>query len=76
MGEIKLEEWQSLTIQSLAGERDRLAKRIRGINDALQHYTAEWADGQEGPFVFNKRPDGLYLVHVGKDDETELAPAE
>ena len=74
--EVKLDERQSLTIESLVGERDRLARRIQGINDALKHYTEEWADGQEGPFVFNKRADGLYLEQIGKDDETSVAPAE
>lgn len=71
--ELKLEEWQSLTVESLAEERNRLAKRIQGINDALQHYTETWGNGK-GSFVFNQRSDGLYLVRV--DDETRLAPAD
>jgi len=63
MEEIKLESWRRLTIESLVGERDRLAKRIQGINDALKHYAEEWTDG-DGPFIFNQRPDGLYLEQV------------
>jgi hypothetical protein len=72
MEEIKLESWQRLTVESLAGERERLAKRIGGINAALKHYTEEWAE-EEGSFEFDQRPDGLYLV---TKDETELAPAD
>ena len=74
MDEIKLEEWQRLTIQSLAGERERVAQRaqetVKGINATLKHYSEEWA-GEEGLFEFDQRPDGLYLV---SKNETELAP--
>lgn len=72
MEEIKLEEWQRLTVESLAGERERLAKRIGGINAALKHYTEEWA-GEDGSFEFDQRPNGLYLV---TKNETDLAPAD
>jgi len=77
MEEIKLEEWQALTIQSLAGERERVAKRaqetIDGLSATIERYAKEWADGQDGPFEFTSRPDGLYLV--SKDDEAGMAPA-
>ena len=66
MEEIKLEEWQALTIQSLAGERERVVKRaqetIDGLSATIEKYAKEWADGQDGPFEFNQRSDGLYLV--------------
>ena len=73
----KLEEWQALTIQSLDGERARVAKeaqgRINGITAAIQRYAKEWGDG-EGPCDFEARPDdGLYLVR--KQDERGVAPA-
>ena len=77
MENIKLEEWQRFTIQSLAGERERVTRRaqetVNGINATIEHYAKEWADGQDGPFEFHQRPDGLYLV--SKDAETGLAPA-
>lgn len=68
MKDIKLETWQRLTIESLAGERDRLANRIRDINDAMKRYAEEWGDGS---CAFEQRPDGLYLV--SKD---EMASAD
>jgi len=72
MEDLKLESWQTLTIQSLAAERERLAKRIQGINVALGHYAEEWAAGLGGLCEFDARADGLYLV---MRHETELAPA-
>lgn len=80
MEDIKLESWQALTIQSLAGERERVAQRaqetIAGISAAIERYAQEWAD-EEGPFEFSQRPgDGFYLVQVKKrDDSTNVAPA-
>jgi len=75
MEDMKLESWQALTIQSLAGERERVAQRaqetVNGISATIERYAKEWADG-DGPFEFNQRPDGLYLV---SKNETELAPA-
>jgi len=75
MEDIKLEQWQALTIQALVGERQRVAERaqsiVNGINATLKRYTEEWADG-EGPFEFEQRGDGMYLV---EKDETGLAPA-
>lgn len=72
MDKIKLEQWQRLTIQSLAGERERVAQRaqetINGINAAIERYATEWADGQEGPFEFQQRPDGFYLMQIANDD--------
>lgn len=77
MEDLKLQEWQKLTIEALAGQRARIAQTIAGINEAIQHYAEEWADGQKDPswpwrLEFEQRPDGLYLV---SKDETELAPA-
>ena len=73
MENIKLKEWQRLTIQSLAGERERVAMRahetINGINAAIKRYAEEWS-GEEGLLEFESRPDGLYLV---MKNETELA---
>lgn len=71
--EMKLESWQRLTIESLGGERERLAKRIQAINNAMKHYAEDWADGQDGPFEFDGRSDGLYLV--SKNETEEPAPA-
>lgn len=71
MEDIKLEEWQKVTIEALAGQRARLGQTITGINEAIEHYAKDWGNG-DGPFEFNQRPDGLYLV---SKDETELAPA-
>ena len=75
MEDLKLEEWQRLTIQSLAGERKRVAQRaqetINGINAAIERYAKEWGEG-DGPFEFSQRPDGFYLV---SKDETGVAPA-
>jgi len=77
MEDIKLEEWQALTIESLAERRSRVLqegqKIIDGLNAAIERYAKEWADGQDGPFEFTPRSDGLYLV--SKDDETGVAPA-
>lgn len=80
--ERKLEKWQAATIQSLVGERERTVeeaqKTISGINAAIEHYAKEWADGQEGPFGFESRPDGdLYLVQAKTQDDTaDVAPAD
>jgi len=76
MEDLKLESWQALTIQSLAGERERVAQRaqetINGINAAIERYAKEWADGQEGPFEFSQRPgDGFYLVQVKKETKND-----
>ena len=77
MEDIKLESWQALTIESLAERRNRVLqegqKIIDGINAAMEHHAREWCGGQDGPFEFTPRPDGLYLV--SKDDETGVAPA-
>ena len=72
MEDIKLEEWQKVTIEALGAQRARLAKTIATINDAMKHYAENWANGEEGPFEFSLQPNGLYLV---TKDETELAPA-
>ena len=65
MNDIKLEEWQALTIQSLAGERIRVEQRaqetINGINTVLERYAKEWGDG-DGPFEFSRRAGEWYLV--------------
>ena len=68
----KLEEWQKVTIQALAAQRERVAqqaqKTINGINAAIDRYAREWADGREGPLGFKVRPDGMYLVQIANDD--------
>lgn len=78
MEDLKLESWQRRTIQSLAGERERVAQRaqetIDGINAAIERYAKEWAEG-DGPFKFNQRPDGFYLVEAKKQDDSGMAPA-
>ena len=61
MNDIKLEEWQALTIQALAGERKRAQERINGINAVLERYAKEWGDG-DGPFEFSRRVGEWYLV--------------
>ena len=77
MDDLKLESWQRVTIEALVERRSRVAeqanKTVNDINAALKRYTEEWANRQEGPFEFDGRPDGLYLV---VKDETELAPAD
>ena len=77
MEEIKLEAWQSVTIQALAAQRERVVQQaqdtINGLSATIERYAKEWAAGQDGPFEFSQRPDGLYLV--SKDDETGMAPA-
>lgn len=72
MNDLKLQAWQKVTIEALAGQRTRIAQTIADINEAIEHYAKDWGDG-DGPFEFAPRPDGLYLV--SREDETELAPA-
>jgi len=77
MEELKLESWQALTIQSLAGERERVTQRaqetINGINAAMERYAKEWGKG-DGPFEFSRRPDGVYLVTKETKDEQASGP--
>lgn len=35
---------------------------------AIERYAKGWADGQEGPFEFRQRLDGLYLTEQRKVD--------
>lgn len=74
--EVKLEEWQAVTIEALVERRSRVAQRAKktvdGINATLKRYIEDWGDG-EGPFEFEKRGDEMYLV---VRDEAELAPTD